>query len=168
MKLGHIHIWYGGPHCWYGENGGLVEAVETKDIGVQVGNEMWHREFIDIGCSDNEGENIIVDLAKCLERDGHYENVKGIYRWDKIAPSFPTVLKKGRSGRKPMFNGPVLPQNLNELEIPSWDKEIIDEFKKLTEAFDTELQLPMQTSRGCTFKCTFCSETRLYRTKKSI
>ena len=47
------------------------------------------------------------------------------------------------------------------------NKEIIDEFKKLTEAFDTELQLPMQTSRGCTFKCSFCSETRLYRTKNN-
>jgi radical SAM superfamily enzyme YgiQ (UPF0313 family) len=97
--------------------------------------------------------------------DGHYENVKGIYRWDKISPSFPTVLKKGRSGRSPVFNGHALPQNLNELEIPKWDKEIMDYYKRLTKESDTELQLPMQTSRGCTFKCTFCSETRLYRTK---
>ena len=26
-----------------------------------------------------------------------------------------------------------------------------------------ELTLPIQGSRGCTFKCTFCSETRMYR-----
>ena len=27
--------------------------------------------------------------------------------------------------------------------------------------------LPIQTARGCTFKCTFCSETRLYRYKSA-
>jgi len=99
--------------------------------------------------------------------DGHYENVKGIYRWDKMTPSFPTILKKGRSGRKPVFNGGVLPQNLNELEIPSWDTDVIDDYKRLAELFDLEVTLPMQTSRGCTFKCTFCSETRLYRYKNN-
>ena len=105
-------------------------------------------------------------VNKYLE-DGHYENIRGIYRWDKMTPSFPTVLKKGRSGRTPVFNGGLLPQNLNELEIPSWDKSIIDDYKKLAELFDLEITLPMQTSRGCTFKCTFCSETRLYRYKNN-
>ena len=154
QKNPKIQIWYGGPYSWYAESAGLVENDN-------------YSEYVDVACSSTDGEKIISDLVNRYMEDGHYENVKGIYRWDKIAPSFPTVLKKGRSGRKPVFNGPVLPQNLNELEIPSWDKEIIDEFKKLTEAFDTELQLPMQTSRGCTFKCTFCSETRLYRTKNN-
>ena len=63
-----------------------------------------------------------------------------------MTPSFPTVLKKGRSGRTPVFNGMVLPQNLNELEIPKWDKEVMDCYKELVKEFDTELQLPMQTS----------------------
>ena len=44
-------------------------------------------------------KKIIGDLVNRYLEDGHYENVKGIYRWDKMTPSFPTVLKKGRSGR---------------------------------------------------------------------
>ena len=75
---------------------------------------------------DKNGEKVIADLVNLYMEDGHYENVRGIHRWDKISPSFPTVLKKGRSGRKPMFNGPVLPQNLNELEIPTGNPLIIE------------------------------------------
>ena len=59
---------------------------------------------------------IIADLVNRYLEDGHYENVKGIYRWDKMKPSFPTVLKKGRSGRTPVYNGTPIPQNLDELE----------------------------------------------------
>ena len=84
-----------------------------------------------------------------------------------MTPSFPTVLKKGRSGRTPVFNGGLLPQNLDELEIPSWDPKYIDDYKNEQKLFDLEVTLPMQTSRGCTFKCTFCSETRLYRYKNN-
>ena len=73
----------------------------------------------------NDGEKIIADLVNRYLEDGHYENVKGIYRWDKMTPSFPTVLKKGRSGRTPVFNGGLLPQNLDELEIPSWVRSIL-------------------------------------------
>jgi len=154
QKNPKIQIWYGGPYSWYSDCSGLVENDN-------------YREFVDIACGSGDGEKIIADLVNRYVEDGHYENVKGIYRWDKMTPSFPTVLKKGRSGRKPVFNGGVLPQNLNELEIPSWDTEVIDEYKKLAQLFDLEVTLPMQTSRGCTFKCTFCSETRLYRYKNN-
>ena len=154
QKNPKIQIWYGGPYSWYAESAGLVENDH-------------YREFVDVACSSSDGEKIIADLVNRYVEDGHYENVKGIYRWDKMTPSFPTVLKKGRSGRTPVFNGMVLPQNLNELEIPKWDKEVLDCYKELVKEFDTELQLPMQTSRGCTFKCTFCSETRLYRYKNN-
>ena len=154
QKNPKIQIWYGGPYSWYSECGGLVE----KDN---------YREFVDIACGSNDGERIISDLVNKYLEDGHYENIRGIYRWDKISPSFPTVLKKGRSGRTPVFNGGLLPQNLNELETPSWDESVIDDYRKLAELFDLEVTLPMQTSRGCTFKCTFCSETRLYRYKNN-
>ena len=154
QKNPKIQIWYGGPYSWFAESAGLVENDN-------------YREFVDIACSSTDGEKIIADLVNCYLKDGHYENVKGIYRWDKIAPSFPTVLKKGRSGRTPVFNGGLLPQNLNELNTPSWDESVIDDYKKLAELFDLEVTLPMQTSRGCTFKCTFCSETRLYRYKNN-
>ena len=53
-----------------------------------------YREFVDVACSSTDGEKIIADLVNRYVEDGHYENVKGIYRWDKMTPSFPTVLKK--------------------------------------------------------------------------
>ena len=62
--------------------------------------------------------------------NGHYENIRGIYRWDKISPSF-LHYEKGRSGRTPVFNGGLLPQNLNELETPSWDESVINDYRKL-------------------------------------
>ena len=154
QKNPKIQIWYGGPYSWFAESAGLVENDN-------------YREFVDIACSSTDGEKIIADLVNCYLKDGHYENVKGIYRWDKISPSFPTILKKGRSGRVPVFNGNAAPQNLNELETPSWSPKVIDEYKEMIKAFDMDLQLPMQASRGCTFKCTFCSETRLYRYKNN-
>jgi len=149
-----IQIWYGGPYSWYAESAGLVENDN-------------YREFVDVACGSNDGEKIISELVNRYMEDGHYENIKGIYRWDKMTPSFPTVLKKGRSGRNPVFNGGLLPQNLNELNIPSWDTKVIDDYKRLANLSNLEVTLPMQTSRGCTFKCTFCSETRLYRYKNN-
>ena len=77
-------------------------------------------------------------------------------------------IEKGRSGRTPVFNGGLLPQNLNELETPSWDKSVIDDYRKLAELFDLEVTTNANYSkRFCTFKCTFCSETRLYRYKNN-
>ena len=154
QKNPKIQIWYGGPYSWFADAAGLVE----KDN---------YREFVDIASSSTDGEMIIADLVNRYLEDGHYENVKGIYRWDKMTPSFPTVLKKGRSGRTPVYNGTPIPQNLDELETPSWSPNIIDDYTEMIKAYGMGLQLPMQASRGCTFKCTFCSETRLYRYKNN-
>ena len=145
-----IQIWYGGPHSWYSDCGGLVEDGK-------------YREFVDVACGSNEGETIIADLVNSYEKNKNYENIKGIYRWNKMTPSFPTALPKGRSGREPVFNGDTRPIILNTLERPSWDNEVIHHYDNLNQ----DTTLPIQSSRGCTFKCTFCSETRLYRFKNN-
>ena len=145
-----IQIWYGGPHSWYSDCGGLVEGGK-------------YREFVDVACGSNEGETIIADLVNSYEKNKNYENIKGIYRWNKMTPSFPTALPKGRSGREPVFNGDTRPIILNTLERPSWDNEVIYHYDNLNQ----DTTLPIQSSRGCTFKCTFCSETRLYRFKNN-
>ena len=151
-KNKHTQIWYGGPFCWYTKSGGLEESG-------------MYREYVDVGCSSNEGEFVIKDLVDKWVSDGHYENIRGIYRWDKRLPSFPTTLKRGRSGRTPVFNGVVVPQNLNTLKTPCWDKHILEDYSELCKYAKQEVRLPIQASRGCTFKCTFCQETRLYRYK---
>ena len=173
----NIQIWYGGPFCWYGENGGLVEAGINQDIGGGERSELeeslvkvMYREFVDVGCGTNEGENTIVELAESVVSGGdNYENVKGIWTWDKLRPSLPTVLPKGRSGRTPIYTGMLKIMRLDDLSTPTWTKEVLDGYTKLRKEdlyvndFGPELTLPIQGSRGCTFKCTFCSETRMYR-----
>jgi len=157
-----IHIWYGGPFCQYTESGGLVERNK-------------YREFVDVGCGTNEGEKTIVELATDLLEHGNYENTKGVWRWDKLRPSFATALSKGRSGRTPVYNGNLQQINLNDLNSPTWNGEILKEYEKVgynetgwqntLGGYIKNLTLPIHGSRGCTFKCSFCSETRLYRYK---
>ena len=152
QKNPKIQIWYGGPYSWYAECAGLVSKG-------------YYKEFVDATTDANEGEQVISNLVSNYLKDGHYENVKGIWRWDKQTPSYPTALPKGRSGRKPIFNGNIPPSNLNKVKSPSWDKEIIDVYKEVAESENMYPKVPIQGSRGCTFKCTFCQETRRYRFK---
>ncbi len=172
-----IQIWYGGPFCWYGENGGLVEAGINQNYGGGHRSELevsrlvaMSREFVDVGCGTNEGEKTIVELAESIVNgDGHYENVKGIWTWDKLRPSLPTVMPLGRSGRKPVYTGNLQIMKLNDLDSPTWSKEVLDGYTRIryidrySNDFGPDLTVPIQGSRGCTFKCTFCSETRMYR-----
>jgi radical SAM superfamily enzyme YgiQ (UPF0313 family) len=151
----NIHIWYGGPFCQYTECGGLVEKYK-------------YREFVDVGCGTNEGEKTIVELATDFLENGNYENTKGIWRWNKLRPSFASVLNKGRSGRTPVYTGNLQIMNLNTLSTPTWSEEVLKGYTEIrkedkTSDFGPKLTVPIQGSRGCTFKCTFCSETRLYR-----
>ena len=152
QKNKDVQIWYGGPYSWYGKNGGL----EVKG---------FYREFVDVACDSNEGERVIADLVNTYLEHGNYENINGIYRWDKMTPSFPTVLPIGRSGRIPIYNGDSLPTNLNTLNPPTWDRDILDSYKNVAKKEKIYPKLPIQGSRGCTFKCTFCQETRKYRYK---
>lgn len=152
QKNPKIQIWYGGPYSWYAECAGLVSKG-------------YYKEFVDVTTDANEGEQVISSLVSNYLKDGHYENVKGIWRWDKQTPSYPTALPKGRSGREPIFNGNIPPSNLNKVKSPSWDKEVIDVYKVVAESERTYPKVPIQGSRGCTFKCTFCQETRRYRFK---
>ena len=167
----NIHIWYGGPFCWYGENGGLVESskkFQTQEGYGDIPGKGKYREFIDIGCGTNEGEKTIVDLATDLIETGSYENTSGIWKWDKLRPSFATALLPGRSGRTPVYTGNLQIMNLNTLSTPTWSEEVLKGYTEIrkedkTSDFGPKLTVPIQGSRGCTFKCTFCSETRLYR-----
>ena len=233
-KNPNVQIWYGGPYSWYSEYGGLVEQGGMQNNVKRI-FDVHHREFVDVACNSSDGETVIGNLVDCYVRDGHYENVKGIWRWDKMKPSFPTFMKAGRSGRTAVFNGRTIPLNLNDTKTPMWDEDILENYLTLCKirtedptffgeeaqafteehmlenedgydpremkgaipgrnrnsmipemdktitgekAFAGELSrdghsnlysdfavLPIQGSRGCTFKCTFCAETRLYRYK---
>ena len=59
------------------------------------------------------------------------------------------------NGRKPVQGGTVASRllKMDALPVPSFDEMAIDEYQ-----IDDDRTLPFQLSRGCTDKCTFCSE----------
>ena len=136
-----LHIFYGGPYCWNAPHGGLRSSKPQGEPD---------RDWIKVSC-DVEGELIINDLIDYYEKGEGYENVKGIWTWDK--------------DKQPLFTGMREPlKNLDDVPAANWDGVELQNYKLFH--YEGHAHLPLQGSRGCTYKCTFCSETRIFRFKK--
>jgi len=136
-----LHIFYGGPYCWNAPHGGLRISHPLEEP---------NRYWIKVSC-DTEGELIINDLVDCYENGETYEKVNGIWTWDKDG--------------KPLSTGMRIPQkDLTVLPTANWDGVELQNYKPFH--YEGHAHLPLQGSRGCIAKCTFCSETRIFRFKK--
>ena len=136
-----VHIFYGGPYCWNAPDGGLR-------ISTPIGEP--RRDWIKVSC-DTEGELIINDLVDCYEKGESYETVNGIWTWTE--------------NKKPTFTGIRIPQkDLDVIPTVNWDGVELQNYAPFH--YEGHAHLPLQGSRGCTYKCTFCSETRIFRFKK--
>jgi len=82
-----------------------------------------------------EGEDVIVDLFSNLK---NYESVLGL---------------RSRSGFSPV----IKTINLDELPFPAWEEFNHSRYGG-ADPHLTSLELPMSSSRGCPFKCTFCHQ----------
>lgn len=86
-----------------------------------------------------EGEETAVELVKCLENNSDLRKVKGIAYRDN--GSIISTEKR-------------LPLDVNKLPLPAYHLLPMEKYHfEFLEEFST-----IQTSRGCPFSCTFCSE----------
>ena len=108
----------------------------------------------DIVCM-GEGEVTISKLMESFDNKTPLTDVPGI-AWlenDKLK----------QTPRAPLI------ANLDDLPWTPYHKFPIDYYRmsRTAKSRSTDFVMSMMSARGCTFKCTFCSETRLYRYKSA-
>jgi anaerobic magnesium-protoporphyrin IX monomethyl ester cyclase len=89
-----------------------------------------------------EGEETLLDLARCVTNEKSLDEVAGI-----------TFRKNGKIIQMP--DRPLI-QNLDELPFPALEHFKLDDYKILG-----KMILPIITSRGCPFGCSFCVSSRM-------
>jgi radical SAM superfamily enzyme YgiQ (UPF0313 family) len=141
---------------FYNEMRRICRAI-TSDIPIVLGGvhpsslpELTLREnkakFIIIG----EGEMTILELAEHIEKGGDLSKIKGLAY---------------KNNGKIIINDPREPiENLNGLPFPAWDLLRLKSYNTALKSgykgfFDYTEFMPIITTRGCPYKCTFCAST---------
>ena len=93
-----------------------------------------------------EGEETFLELADCVAEEKKFDEVAGI-----------TFRKKGKIVQTP--DRPFI-QNLDELPYPAYHLLPIEEYRPGKSIFGKKI-LPIITSRGCPFQCSFCVTSRM-------
>lgn len=127
----------------------IAEMIKkiNKDVKIVVGGphasvmpkELLKSKFIDF-CVGGEGENVVKEMADCLKKGKKFDKIKGI-----------SFMKKGKIVSNP---GMRAIENLDEIPFPAWHLFDLRRYKNFVS--NEELSLPIVTSRGCPFNCTFC------------
>lgn len=93
--------------------------------------ETINHPLVDIVCV-GEGEETVVDIARCIRERHDLSTVKGIYYKDKLG-----VVHK--TGSRPLLG-------LSTLPMPAWHLVDIRDYS----------EIGVQTGRGCPWRCRFC------------
>ncbi len=139
---------------------GLCSLIRTikKDAVIVIGNsvaasipnfvlEKTEADIAVIG----EGDVTIVELLKCLENSEPLESVDGIY-FKKDGRIFATKVRQ-----------PIL--KIDEIPLPEWDLFEMDTYVRESKNYVSEpypiakdeiRASPLNTARGCIYRCTFC------------
>lgn len=145
----HKIIIAGGPHCTRYEGGfNLIENYPIDYLVPDEGEEVLH-ELLEALCAGKNNDEIqkipgILFKNKNIPDDGvktQVEVIKGI-----------SIMKSNRvvdTGNRPLIS------QINDLPIPVFYDFKLNAYKQLT--------LPILGSRGCIYRCAFCSETVLWK-----
>lgn len=130
------------PHC---------KVIVGNSVGSSIPDLLLEKTPADVVVL-GEGDVTIVEVLNALNRGNSLEGVEGI------------VFKSEK--REIIHNGArKAVKNINELPFPDWDIFDVERYLELgkSTAYDTvyypaeeAVVLPVNTARGCVFKCTFC------------
>lgn len=141
----------------------LLVQINLKypQIPIFVGGEHTSSEYETIlkecpflkACIIGEGEETIIDLLHALQNKNNIADVNGIAYLEN------TDLRK-TSARKRI-------KNINDIPWPDWDNLPLENY--LTAGLGMAAQgirsLPVLASRGCPYRCTFCSAPQMWDAK---
>ena len=103
-------------------------------------------------CVLGEGEQILLNLVDVLKKDGDVRKVGGLCM---------------RSGKETIrTTGQKRIRDLDAMPIPAWDLVPIEVYLKSSNmqlGVDFGRTIPILASRGCPYRCTFCSNANMWR-----
>jgi len=105
-------------------------------------------------CVCGEGESIFYHLVDTYYNDKDIHNVEGLAYLDNEG----TFKKNGLLQRM---------RNIDEIPWPRWDDGYLENFWDAGKSFGIGMgrDVPLMFSRGCPYRCTFCSNEQMYGTR---
>lgn len=109
-------------------------------------------------CVLGEGERTFTALLNCLAEGTSFADLPGI------------ALRAGVSGDPTSTGLPVRMRKLGEIPRPAWDLFPMERYLKERSflGVDRGPSMPMLASRGCPYKCTFCSSPQMWTTRYNV
>jgi radical SAM superfamily enzyme YgiQ (UPF0313 family) len=130
----------------------IAKKIKQHDPGIVVvlGNlhasifaeSMLNEEVADI-VVHGEGEYTMLEIVKAIEAHENLDGINGI-----------SFLKNGKVTHTP--RRPFI-ENLDELPYPAWHLFPLEKYRLIPYEAIEEPVLPIISSRGCPYRCTFCS-----------
>ena len=103
-------------------------------------------------CVIGEGEEVFAQIVKRIEKDENWLDIPGIVYRERSKGSIHHNPKARRVSE------------IDKIPFPAWDLFPIDNYlsRNLNYHIQRGRTIPMLASRGCPYKCTFCSNTNMW------
>ncbi|MGH8008333.1 MAG: B12-binding domain-containing radical SAM protein, partial [Candidatus Binatia bacterium] len=105
------------------------------------------------GVGLGEGEETICDLAKWADQGGELDTIPGIaYR---------------REGQAVTTGPRTRIRSVDDIPLPAWDLTPLEAYLDNSYSFGVDLgrSMPLLATRGCPYRCTFCSSPLMWTTR---
>lgn len=108
-------------------------------------------------CVRGEGEHIFYELLESYSESGSFTNVDGIGYLDEEGVYH-------ENGGLPRI------REIDEIPWPHWPEGYLEKFWVAGKAYgvSSERDMPFMISRGCPYRCTFCSSPQMWTTRYSL